>query len=72
MQVTVTVLDVKHVYGRERLLVRPVCGGTGTQWIEMSRVIRAHQDYIGTVDFLMRGIELLERRHGRLDRKLNV
>ncbi len=43
LEVTVTVLDVKHAYGRERLLVKPVCGGPGTQWIEMSRVIRAHE-----------------------------
>jgi hypothetical protein len=38
--VTCVVIDVKNVYGRERLLIRPVVGD-GTQWVEMSRIVRA-------------------------------
>lgn len=38
-QVTVQcqVMNVKHVYGRTRLQIHPVCG-TGLQWVECDRV----------------------------------
>jgi hypothetical protein len=39
LEVSCIVIDVKNSYGRERLLIKPVAG-EGTQWIEMSRVIR--------------------------------
>jgi len=39
VEVSCIVRDVKNAYGRERLLIAPVCG-TGSQWVEMSRVIR--------------------------------
>ena len=37
IRVACTVRDVKHVWGRVRLLVEPV-GGLGKQWVEMQRV----------------------------------
>jgi hypothetical protein len=37
MRVLCTVLDVKNVYGRERLLVAPI-EGNGQQWVELSRI----------------------------------
>lgn len=37
LAVECTVLDVKHSYGRPRLLVTPV-SGVGEQWIELARV----------------------------------
>jgi len=32
-----TVADVKHAYGRTRLLVKPAAG-SGEQWVELERV----------------------------------
>lgn len=34
------IMDVKSAYGKARLLVKPV-SGTGEQWIELGRVLRA-------------------------------
>ena len=39
LEVSCIVVDVKNAYGRERMLVKPVAGD-GSQWVEMSRVIR--------------------------------
>lgn len=36
-QVSCTVADVKHVYGKARVLITPV-NGLGSQWVELSRV----------------------------------
>lgn len=46
--VTCVVEDVKNSYGRERLLVRPVVGD-GTQWVEMSRIVRALPAHVSDV-----------------------
>ena len=39
MEVHCKVTDVKHVWGKARLLVTPMAG-TGEQWVELGRVIR--------------------------------
>ena len=38
LKIAVIVTDVKSVYGKTRLQVRPVAG-EGSQWIELSRVV---------------------------------
>lgn len=40
LRINCRVVDVKHVYGRPRLLVAPV-DGAGEQWVELSRIVRA-------------------------------
>lgn len=38
IQVECRVIDVKHVYGKPRILIIPV-NGTGQQWIELTRLV---------------------------------
>ncbi len=40
LTIQATVLDVKHVWGKARLLIAPVAGA-GQQWIELSRLTAA-------------------------------
>lgn len=39
LHVECKVLDVKHVWGKERVLITPVSGG-GEQWVELSSLVR--------------------------------